>query len=403
MATKDFNNILLNCSLLCNNSYRAILANLKSETTEENETNAYKLETKLWTEVIKYKDANDLNVIQYLHGFYVMLLQTVNLTINSRRRDPYFITSPPISRTASKSDQLLVYNILIRLGDLNRYLRNPSLAKAYYSRARDLNPYRGHAYNQLALIALNDGMKSIYYYVRAVLASEEPFTIAENNLKFAVNRFSITAAIIKTIFDGESLEEIDPTTINNWLFVVVIAIYAKNIKVVLNSIIFEAVNWFRVQTVKSPQNSPKLNQEASNSARAEDLHSILPGLDLLLDFLLTAQNFDTNITDYENTFMELKCEADVFLSQNVDLITLQTDRSKALSHDYILLGFSPLKSVHEQLKFEDNCSESKGQQIILVSRISEKSEKLLSTIKERKQSKTKKSRNIALQSILNTK
>ncbi|RWS10139.1 hypothetical protein B4U79_17644 [Dinothrombium tinctorium] len=421
---KERNTILTNCSVICNNTYRLIVANLKrnnssdvgngnnelDNASNDNAANSvHKLEAKLWCEVMKFKDTNDLNVISFLHGFYVTLLQTVNLLINSRKCDPYFILSSSLStRTANKCEHILLYNILIRLGDLNRYLRNQSMAKLYYSQARDLNPQRGHAYNQLALIAINDGIKSIYYYVRAFLASEEPFTMAENNLKSAVTRFSITIPAIKALFD-RSQDSFDLTSINNLLYIAVIAIYAENVKFILKPLILETLNWLRLQTIKSPPSSPSSSGKEIRFTflNSTDSKCLLPSLLTLMDYLLTQQqqgSNDVNLNDCESIVSELKCETDLFLSQNADLIALQADRSKALKHDYILLGFSPLKQVHEQLKFDENPQETKNQHVILISRISEKIDKLLAIIKEKKQeTKSKKSRNIALQSILSNK
>lgn len=81
---------------------------------------------------------------------------------------------------------------LIRLGDLSRYRetelqlkeRNWGPAKGYYDLATAVDPTSGAAYNQLAVIARNDGdhLRAVYYLYRA-LAAEHPHPLARDNLE----------------------------------------------------------------------------------------------------------------------------------------------------------------------------------------------------------------------------
>ena len=81
---------------------------------------------------------------------------------------------------------------LIRLGDLSRYRetelqlkeRNWGPAKGYYDLATAIDPTSGASYNQLAIIARNDGdhLRAVYYLYRA-LAVEHPQPFAGENLE----------------------------------------------------------------------------------------------------------------------------------------------------------------------------------------------------------------------------
>ena len=81
---------------------------------------------------------------------------------------------------------------MIRLGDLSRYRetelqqkeRNWGPAKGYYDLATAIDPTSGASYNQLAVIARNDGdhLRAVYYLYRA-LAVEKPHPLARDNLE----------------------------------------------------------------------------------------------------------------------------------------------------------------------------------------------------------------------------
>lgn len=108
-------------------------------------------------------------------------------------KEPYLLACDVLPMT-----KLLLYNILIRIGDLNRYLNKSSVAESYYMSARKVDVLRGDAYNQLAInTPHSQHFKCIYYYCRAAKSCAEPITIAETNLKLAINRFD--SGILKSI------------------------------------------------------------------------------------------------------------------------------------------------------------------------------------------------------------
>ncbi|RAR09074.1 telomerase activating protein est1 protein [Stemphylium lycopersici] len=88
---------------------------------------------------------------------------------------------------------LSCHQTLIQLGDLSRYRetelveknkeRNWGPAKGYYDSAADIYPDSGHAPNQLAVIAREDGdhFRCVYHLYRS-LASKEPYPQAKANL-----------------------------------------------------------------------------------------------------------------------------------------------------------------------------------------------------------------------------
>ncbi len=83
------------------------------------------------------------------------------------------------------------HSALIHLGDLSRYRetelqskeRNWGPAKGYYDLATAIDPSSGASYNQLAVIALDDGdhLRAVYYLYRALMV-ENPFPTARGNL-----------------------------------------------------------------------------------------------------------------------------------------------------------------------------------------------------------------------------
>ena len=84
------------------------------------------------------------------------------------------------------------HSALIHLGDLSRYRetelqlkeRNWGPAKGYYDLATAIDPSAGASYNQLAVIALDDGdhLRAVYYLHRALMV-EKPFPTARGNLE----------------------------------------------------------------------------------------------------------------------------------------------------------------------------------------------------------------------------
>jgi hypothetical protein len=198
--------LLTACNSLCNRAQRLIMANIKSyaascDRADQNSGTrsssawsgtpaaaaasavkcveiAHSVEVKLWEDLKKFKETNDKNVMQYVCGFYSGLLHMVCISV-SGCADSHFVIQPlnllssmSISATTlfhpereSADVRLmrnLMYNLLIRLGDVNRYLKNIPVARSYYHQALQLHPGRGHAFNQLALICSEDPVAQVY-------------------------------------------------------------------------------------------------------------------------------------------------------------------------------------------------------------------------------------------------
>ncbi|KAF1835822.1 hypothetical protein BDW02DRAFT_494931 [Decorospora gaudefroyi] len=104
-------------------------------------------------------------------------------------------SSPRQRIPAHLKTQVLVscHQTLIHLGDLSRYRetelneknkeRNWGPAKGYYNLAAEIYPHSGHAHNQLAVIAREDGdhFRCVYHLYRS-LASKDPYPQAKANL-----------------------------------------------------------------------------------------------------------------------------------------------------------------------------------------------------------------------------
>ena len=81
------------------------------------------------------------------------------------------------------------HKLLIHLGDLQRYGNDTSKAESYYVKASILAPGRGNPYNQLAVVSQQSSPQvlpkiciSLYWYVRALLATFEAFDTSRSNM-----------------------------------------------------------------------------------------------------------------------------------------------------------------------------------------------------------------------------
>ncbi|KAG9191469.1 hypothetical protein G6011_10203 [Alternaria panax] len=115
--------------------------------------------------------------------------------IAQKWKDDTSKSSPRQRIPAKLKTQVLVscHQTLIQLGDLSRYRetelveknkdRNWGPAKGYYDLAAEIYPDSGHAPNQLAVIAREDGdhFRCVYHLYRS-LASKEPYPSAKANL-----------------------------------------------------------------------------------------------------------------------------------------------------------------------------------------------------------------------------
>jgi len=118
--------------------------------------------------------------------------------------------------------------------------------------------------------------------------------------------------------------------------------------------------------------------------------------------LVTLQsNIDkVSLLEYEKEFKSLR---EKITKRTEDEVTIEKYLEKALRQDHLLLGFSPLKKSHQKLIFDQEFDYNLEKKI-LFKRILIKLNKVLAIVSEKKgTSKSKKSRNIALQSILGSK
>ncbi|KAF1947488.1 hypothetical protein EJ02DRAFT_333926 [Clathrospora elynae] len=121
--------------------------------------------------------------------------------IAQKWKDDTSRSSPRQRIPATLKTQVLLscHQTLIHLGDLSRYRetelvdkdkeRNWGPAKGYYDLAAEIYPDSGHAQNQLAVIAREDGdhFRSVYHLYRS-LASKEPHPQAKGNLGLEFKR-----------------------------------------------------------------------------------------------------------------------------------------------------------------------------------------------------------------------
>ncbi|CAG2171740.1 unnamed protein product [Oppiella nova] len=373
----------------CEQTYRVIVANVSTDSS-------LVYEKQLWNDIKQYRHQKDTILIEYLIGFYVSLMEAI--VTNDRHKEPYLLFA--INSQLSATTRLLLYNILIRIGDLNRYLNKTSIAENYYLRARRLDPTRGHAYNQLAInTPLSQHLKCIYYYCRAAKSSADPIVIAETNLKVAVNRFDsdILKSIIKNgsnVSDGspddQQLIPTYPQKGIDWFYLSVISIYSDNMDTILRPLI-----QFVITNCELTSNK---HLDCSNN---KDLSFALMAFDVSIDFIaLKAQQksfFDVFAKELKDVKAALKSCSDVLNdSKDSDKEGQSDSHTKALFHDYFLRGFSPLTPIHSQLVFDANETlVVRADQLVL--RVVNKLDKLLS---QPKSVKPKRMRNVALGSIL---
>ena len=99
-----------------------------------------------------------------------------------------------INKTTNKQLELYIYKYLIHLGDLSRYqqffTQNSDLTKRFYYQAIILNPYLGHAYNQLGTMysGLNFNLDSVYFYLRALACTDSMVALSETNIKLIYSK-----------------------------------------------------------------------------------------------------------------------------------------------------------------------------------------------------------------------
>lgn len=327
-------------------------------------------EQTLWNEVKKIRTLNlDTTVYLYLIGYYHTILYHVG--------------------DSHSTDDLFQYHVLIRLGDLNRYLDKVDVSEYYYCSARNLFPYYGHAYNQLGLLTKpTNCFKCCYYYARAARSTHRPLNkIADSNLRIAVNKYN--CELLNHILNEQTIIGIDkieseslPKTALEWFYVIVVAIYADNIQSIAPLFLHYLSANFSTQKATTYREDTKTTTIFCD----HESYILLADLDILLDWLKMSSNFQVpqskisqelgqirtslkNIaSSINNEWLVNSMSVDSPTNSNIQVESssnISGDRSNttdlslslshrkilALPHDYILRGFAPLDPIHDRLKF----------------------------------------------------
>ena len=294
----------------------------------------------------------------YRLDHHLFFSHPINLALKSRMDlKQFFESEDAIQDDSEKYYRLLNYNILIRLGDLNRYLKYPDVAIGYYSQARDVNPLRGHAFNQLALMSDKDKNpgQQVYYYIRALCCLEDPVMISAHNIQSSVNRLihlreqqqdfdNIRGKNVVSLFqkrddalDNEDDVHVDPRDVSNWLHTLVIGIFNKKTGMIIRPLLTAAVSLLHDMREAFPR----------------DQSHVLQALDVLLEHCL-------NPTYSGQCFPFLRKQETLLtaLQHLIDSITGLDDVDPetlkvALPHDYSLVGFKHLKEIHAKFSWSD--------------------------------------------------
>jgi len=422
-SLESTNFLLMNSIKLCDKYYNQIEKKLRQLTENRNESSSTldnnelrDLEQQFWNDLKSFKDTNEPIVLQYIVGVYTKLQQITLLYFNlNKKNDLYFIHG----LNSSNCENEFLYNVYIHLGDLSRYQKSIKVAKQFYMKARSLNPFNGQSYNQLALIYCSDPIKSIYFYVRAYLAVE-PSKIAFNNIKLSVKHSLNSHPLIKLLFDNTSTRP-DKIKVDNWIYLIVIAIFADNFNAIIQYLFDDLNYWFKFKNIS-------INSPLHDHKDDVDSKYLFAGFDLFLDYCLSStlnaaqqqpavaessnQNSTTktasnvfsskfNLNDYEKPLKDFKETVDSYATR----INLNTTLDPiALRHDFLLQGLNLLQKQHSNLIFTDQNSKYAKNLNLLICRIRQKLDQINIILnKKSKQAKQtqKKMRNVALQSILN--
>lgn len=133
----------------------------------------------------KTKVPNDAikNVEKSLNTFLVEAIQLYT----------YIVTSYMAKLKEIQTEGIVpsLHRLLIHLGDLHRYSNETDKAESCYMKASILAPGRGNPYNQLAVVSqqpnpnpnkLPQTCTSLFWYVRSLLATYEPFDTSRANM-----------------------------------------------------------------------------------------------------------------------------------------------------------------------------------------------------------------------------
>ena len=338
-------------------------------------------EQTLWNEVKKITAIKDNAILTYMIGYYHTIL---------------FQTS-----TISHCDDLFHYHVLIRLGDLNRYLDRLDVAEYYYCNARNSFPSLGHAYNQLGLLTKpKNHYKCCYYYARAAKSVDRPLTtVADSNLRMAVSKYN--CEILNHILNNEACIELGPEDRNEtlprtaleWFYVMVVALYADNVRPIAKLFLSYLNQHFATQRASKVIE----NVKTTTTYCDHDSYMLLASLDILLDWLklgsqgkrlcstlgselrLIKSCLQSTINTFKNDAIQQSSSlSGSNISPIVDKVSprgsinvsnstrqdscftidsncsIQFNNTKlpALPHDYVLRGFSLLNDLHQKLTFQ---------------------------------------------------
>lgn len=215
-------------------------------------------------------------MINYLIGYYLTLQEA--LFFKALSKDNYLKFSR-YGFLLTNSNQELLYNIHVRIGDLYRYADARDNAKHYYQKALQIDPRRGFAYKQLALCTpITKAYKCIYYSVRAYNSSIEPMKNSDSIIKLGLARvdcqlFENFRKITKTKLEENAMNISIPDNGQDWFYFTVISIHFNDLNVVLNLLLDEILK--------------TIDEDAQNM----ELDYLLMSLDVSLDWILKGKIF----------------------------------------------------------------------------------------------------------------
>lgn len=391
--------LLTACNSLCNRAQRLIMANIKSyaascdrvdqssvtrtsshwsgtpaaavPSATKNVEIAHQAEMKLWLDLKKFKETNDKNVMQYVCGFYAGLLHMAMITV-SGSADSHFVIQP-LNLLSSMSISMtvlfhpdqeaadvrlmrsLLYNLLIRLGDVNRYLKNIPVARSYYNQARHLHPGRGHAFNQLALICSDDPVAQVYMYVRACCSIVEPVSIASHNLKSSSTRLCHSDQILAALLSDGDNQPFPAHRVTEWIQVLVIAIFAKRTALIVKPLLDQALSCLRRKVGCNPFSSNRFEGHAVE----QNSVNLLSAVSVLVDYADSSEGRIQSLpalVECETELKKIQIEVISVMAQSDDF-AIGSIRN-ACTPDYQLVGFQPLRHAHEKLDFDGTSGSS---------------------------------------------
>lgn len=129
--------------------------------------------------------------------------------ISALLKDIGHIVTPTGKKVAQSTPELInmVYRLMIYLGDLFRYACNYcpeyaenkfALSRMVYEHAVDFQPEKGHAYNQMAVIAafMDDPLDTLYCYLTSMIVPDHFTRVVQQNLQDFVKKDRGAAATV---------------------------------------------------------------------------------------------------------------------------------------------------------------------------------------------------------------